>query len=65
MRATALLIFLPALLAAQQSTARTTNWPVFGGTTDNTHYSTLSQISPENVSNVEKWPLGTSPPAWM
>jgi hypothetical protein len=27
--------------------------------------SRFSGSSPENVSNVEKWPLGTAPPAWM
>ena len=27
--------------------------------------SRFSGSSPENVSKVEKWPRGTSPPAWM
>jgi quinoprotein glucose dehydrogenase len=44
------LILVPSLVAAQQ---RTANWPVFGGNTDNTHYSTLSQITPENVSKLQ------------
>jgi quinoprotein glucose dehydrogenase len=26
------------------------DWPVYGGNTDNTHYSTLSQITPANVA---------------
>ena len=28
---------------------RTVDWPMFGGSSDNTHYSTLSQITPANV----------------
>lgn len=40
---------LPASIAAGQNA----NWPVFGGTTDNTHYSTLSQITPANVSQLK------------
>ena len=29
------------------------DWPMFGGTPDNTHYSTLSQITPANVSQLK------------
>lgn len=44
LRALALLVVaLP--LAAQRSA----DWPLYGGTTDNTRYSTLSQITPANV----------------
>ena len=44
----------PALLGAQRSpTARNADWPVFGGSTDNTHYSTLSQITPRNVATLQ------------
>jgi quinoprotein glucose dehydrogenase len=50
MRALAFLLALPALAAAQ---SRTANWPVYGGNTDNTHYTTLSQITPENVSRLQ------------
>ena len=41
-----LLLCVPALLHAQQ---RSVDWPVYGGTTDNSRYSTLSQITPANV----------------
>ena len=37
---------LPLALHAQ---ARSVDWPVYGGTTDNTRYSTLDQITPANV----------------
>src|ERR1043166_5505317 len=45
-----------ALLAAFATAARgqgNVNWPVYGGTTDNTHYSTLNQITPANVSRLQ------------
>src|SRR5262245_18104141 len=41
----------PALLSAQG--ARSVDWPLFGGTTDNTHYSTLNQITPKNVARLQ------------
>ena len=44
-----LLALVPAVLSAQ----RTVNWPVYGGTTDNNHYSTLSQITPANVARLQ------------
>lgn len=37
------------VLAAQ---TRSVDWPVYGGNTDNTHYTTLSQISPANVARL-------------
>src|SRR5690349_15386008 len=37
-------------VAAAQSTA---NWPVYGGSDDHTHYSTLDQISPANVKQLK------------
>jgi quinoprotein glucose dehydrogenase len=51
----------PALLAAQTSRApMNVDWPVFGGTTDNTHYSTLSQITPANVAQLRvAWTYAT------
>ncbi|MEJ7811386.1 MAG: PQQ-binding-like beta-propeller repeat protein [Gemmatimonadaceae bacterium] len=45
-----LLLACPALAAAQ---GRSVNWPVYGGGTDNTHYSTLAQITPANVARLE------------
>ena len=32
---------------------RTADWPVYGGNADNTHYSTLSQITPANVAQLQ------------
>ena len=46
-------LLLPALAGAQATTA---DWPVYGGTTDNSRYSTLSQITPGNVKQLK--------PAW-
>jgi len=43
-------IALPALLSAQAESA---DWPVYGGNTDHTHYSTLAQISPANVGKLK------------
>ena len=41
---------VPTIVRAQ---TRTTDWPVYGGNTDNTHYSTLAQISPANVKQLK------------
>ncbi|WP_373067609.1 PQQ-binding-like beta-propeller repeat protein [Gemmatimonas sp.] len=47
---------IPLLLAATtlqaQTTGRSADWPVYGGSEDHTHYSTLSQISPANVKQL-------------
>src|ERR671933_201820 len=57
----ALALATPTLLAAQRSHApANVDWPVFGGTTDNTHYSPLSQITPANVSQLQvAWTYAT------
>ena len=48
---------IPLLLAATtlqaQTTRRSVDWPVYGGSEDHTHYSTLSQISPANVKQLK------------
>lgn len=44
------LLLLPTVAAAQ---GRSSNWPVYGGNTDNSHYSKLSQITPANVAKLE------------
>src|ERR1700755_1694358 len=41
---------VPSVLAAQ---AKNVDWPMFGGTPDNTHYSTLNQITPANVAKLK------------
>ena len=43
---------LPAVLIALATVARAqqnVNWPVYGGSDDHTHYTTLAQITPANV----------------
>ena len=47
-RAAALLALIPTALAAQP----TVDWPVYGGSDDHTHYTTLGQISPANVKRL-------------
>lgn len=44
------LLIVPALGHAQ---GRSVDWPVYGGGTDNAHYSTLGQITPANVSRLQ------------
>ena len=44
---------LLAILTPSLLTAQNIDWPVYGGTTDNTHYSKLSQITPSNVSALQ------------
>jgi quinoprotein glucose dehydrogenase len=41
---------LPTLLPAQ---TRSVDWPVYGGNSDNTHYTKLNQITPANVRNLQ------------
>jgi quinoprotein glucose dehydrogenase len=51
---------LLALAAAAACGPADADWPVYGGNTDNTHYSTLDQISPATVSQLEvKWTYDT------
>ncbi|HWJ24804.1 MAG TPA: pyrroloquinoline quinone-dependent dehydrogenase, partial [Gemmatimonadaceae bacterium] len=44
---------VPALLGAQSSGRSSVDWPTYGGTTNNDHYSTLSQIAPDNVRRLK------------
>jgi quinoprotein glucose dehydrogenase len=48
-RAPALLLVCPALLLGQ---GRTVDWPVYNGEPEHPHYSTLDQITPQNVSRL-------------
>jgi quinoprotein glucose dehydrogenase len=43
-------VLLPAVARAQ---AANVDWPLYGGTTDNTRYSTLGQITPANVAQLQ------------
>jgi quinoprotein glucose dehydrogenase len=47
---TGIALTTPQLVIAQ---GRNVDWPVYGGTTDNTHYSTLAQITPANVAKLQ------------
>ena len=44
------ILTLPASAGAQ---ARSVDWPIYGGTNDNTRYSTLDQITPTNVRQLQ------------
>ena len=46
---TLLAAVLSLVVAAPVALAQTVNWPVYGGSDDHTHYTTLHQISPANV----------------
>ena len=53
----AILLCVPALLGAQ---SRSVDWPVYGGTSDNTRYSTLAQFTPQNVGRLRvAWTYAT------
>jgi quinoprotein glucose dehydrogenase len=41
------------LFLLAQACSKSGDWPIYGGTTDNTRYSTLDQISPANVKQLE------------
>src|SRR5688572_30064475 len=43
------LALVPSAASAQ---AKSVDWPVYGGTSDNTRYSTLDQITPANVNQL-------------
>src|SRR5919112_934036 len=49
LRRIAALALVPSALAAQGSV----NWPVYGGSDDHTHYTTLGQISPATVKRLK------------
>ena len=46
---TFLILGIPAFASAQGGNV---DWPVYGGRTDNSHYSTLDRITPANVSRL-------------
>ncbi|HEY4099748.1 MAG TPA: pyrroloquinoline quinone-dependent dehydrogenase [Gemmatimonadales bacterium] len=43
-------LFVPFVAAAQ---GRNADWPVYGGNNDNSHYTTLDQITPANLSQLQ------------
>src|SRR6476660_1329639 len=47
----AAVLVLPAQAWSQR--AKSVDWPIYGGTTDNTRYSTLDQITPANVRQLQ------------
>jgi quinoprotein glucose dehydrogenase len=44
---------ITASLAAAQKKSFSHDWPIYGGTTENNHYSPLSQINRKNVTQLE------------
>jgi glucose dehydrogenase len=50
---TLLIVLGVAVPLALQAQARSVDWPLYGGTTDNTRYSTLAQITPANVGQLK------------
>ena len=50
---TAVLLASGAISSGASAQARTVDWPVYGGNTDHTHYSTLDQITPRNVGKLQ------------
>ena len=49
-RLLAFVLCLPVVLRAQ---SRSVDWPIYGGNTDNSRYSTLGQITPANVKQLQ------------
>lgn len=52
-RTTRVVAFLVACAGQQALAQRSANWPVYGGSDDHTHYTTLGQISPANVKQLK------------
>ena len=50
LRVALLIAGVPSLVQAQ---TKSVDWPVYGGNTDHTHYSTLDQITPANVTRLQ------------
>src|SRR5438477_8124406 len=48
----ALSLFL-IVATCRQTFAQRSDWPVYGGSDDHTHYTKLSQIGPSNVGRLE------------
>jgi quinoprotein glucose dehydrogenase len=47
-------VAVPVALRGQaKSVEKSVDWPLYGGTTDNTHYSTLDEITPANVKQLQ------------
>ena len=55
-----ILLALPAVSALAGAQSRSVDWPVYGGGPDHTHYSTIDQITPANVSRLQvAWTYAT------
>ncbi|HKS06624.1 MAG TPA: pyrroloquinoline quinone-dependent dehydrogenase [Gemmatimonadaceae bacterium] len=52
-RTLAPLVVLALATPSVHAQGRNVNWPVYGGNASNDHYSTLSQITPANVSQLQ------------
>ena len=55
-----LILLLPALPALAGAQSKSVDWPVYGGSPDHTHYSTIDQITPANVGKLQvAWTYAT------
>jgi quinoprotein glucose dehydrogenase len=55
-----------ATLAAQSTSAPGRDWPVYGGTTENNHYSPLARINRKNVKKLKvAWTFDTGEPGGL
>jgi quinoprotein glucose dehydrogenase len=45
--------FIALVLLAQPALSQSVDWPVYGGNSEHTHYSTLTQITPKNVAQLQ------------
>ena len=50
---TAVVALLFAVASRQATAQQNVDWPVYGGSDDHTHYSTLAQITPANVKRLK------------
>ena len=50
---TAVVALLFAVASRQAAAQQNIDWPVYGGSDDHTHYSTLAQITPANVKRLK------------
>ena len=48
-----ILLLTPAISALAGAQSKSVDWPVYGGSPDHTHYSTIDQITPANVKNLK------------
>ncbi|MCY7300135.1 MAG: hypothetical protein LH616_13095, partial [Ilumatobacteraceae bacterium] len=45
-------LLIACQLPSAQAAGQSADWPVYGGNTDHTHFTTLNQITPANVKQL-------------